>query len=259
MSRNNLQFIRIDLNIETDLAITKLIRKFGYEALGLYLHTLNIIYPLGAEIDKETLKEELADCSENGEAIFNLMLKTGLLKEDGDKVYSSRAKEEVKYFEDYIKAKSEAGKRGNEIRWGNRRAIADQSQCDNKAIADQSQDIANNRTLHNNTLHNNTNKSKKKADAFHAPTLEEVKAYCSEKGLVTDPVQFFNYFTEGNWTDANGNKVRNWKQKLLTWEKFNSASFRVEQPRNTRQLTITDRNEREEGIISRNADGSINI
>lgn len=55
---------------------------------------------------------------------------------------------------------------------------------------------------------------------FAPPTLDEVKAYCEERKSPVDPVQFWNYFTEGNWTDAKGNRVRNWKQKLLTWERF---------------------------------------
>ena len=55
---------------------------------------------------------------------------------------------------------------------------------------------------------------------FTPPTLEEVQAYCQERHSPVDPVQFFNYFSEGNWTDSKGNKVRNWKQKLLTWEQY---------------------------------------
>lgn len=55
---------------------------------------------------------------------------------------------------------------------------------------------------------------------FTPPTLEEVQAYCQERHSPVDPNQFFNYFSEGNWTDSKGNKVRNWKQKLLTWEQY---------------------------------------
>ena len=55
---------------------------------------------------------------------------------------------------------------------------------------------------------------------FTPPTVEEVKAYCKEKKLAVDPKQFFDYFTEGEWKDAKGNNVKNWKQKLLTWDKF---------------------------------------
>lgn len=61
-------------------------------------------------------------------------------------------------------------------------------------------------------------KDKKK---FVPPTLEDVRQYIYEKGLHVDAEQFFNYFTVGDWTDAKGQKVKNWKQKLLTWEKYN--------------------------------------
>lgn len=64
------------------------------------------------------------------------------------------------------------------------------------------------------------NRDMKKPKGFTAPTLPEVKAYCEEKGLSVDPKAFLDYFTESNWIDSKGNKVRNWKQKLLTWQKY---------------------------------------
>lgn len=73
----------------------------------------------------------------------------------------------------------------------------------------------------------NESKSKRKSKELEIekdkrPSLEDVKAYCQGKGLSVDPVQFFNYFEEGNWIDAKGQKVKSWKQKLLTWEKYNT-------------------------------------
>lgn len=35
-----------------------------------------------------------------------------------------------------------------------------------------------------------------------------------------DAKTFFNYFDTGNWIDSNGNKVKNWKQKLITWNNY---------------------------------------
>lgn len=52
------------------------------------------------------------------------------------------------------------------------------------------------------------------------PTLEEVEQYIKEKQLKVDAKQFYDYFSEGNWIDSKGNKVKNWKQKLLTWNEF---------------------------------------
>jgi len=49
------------------------------------------------------------------------------------------------------------------------------------------------------------------------PSLEEIKDYISEKGLSVDPNQFFNYYTAGDWHDKDGNPVKSWKQKLISW------------------------------------------
>jgi hypothetical protein len=56
------------------------------------------------------------------------------------------------------------------------------------------------------------------------PTLEEVKLYCSSRASTVDPKYFFEFFSESNWIDTRGNPVRNWKQKLITWEKSNATS-----------------------------------
>lgn len=59
-----------------------------------------------------------------------------------------------------------------------------------------------------------------KRTRFVPPTLEEVEDYVLERGSAVDPRKFWEYFDAGGWKDAKGNPVRNWKQKLLTWEKY---------------------------------------
>lgn len=53
---------------------------------------------------------------------------------------------------------------------------------------------------------------------FTPPSLEDISQYIQEKKLSVSAKKFFDYFEAGNWIDAKGNKVRNWKQKLLTWD-----------------------------------------
>ena len=55
---------------------------------------------------------------------------------------------------------------------------------------------------------------------FTPPTLEEIEAYCKERNNKVNPKAFFDYFTTGGWKDSKGNPVKNWKQKIITWEKF---------------------------------------
>lgn len=54
---------------------------------------------------------------------------------------------------------------------------------------------------------------------FTPPTLEEIHRYCWDKGLMIDEQMFFDYYNESDWVDSKGNKVKNWKQKAITWSK----------------------------------------
>lgn len=58
---------------------------------------------------------------------------------------------------------------------------------------------------------------------FIPPTLEEVQAYCKERNNNVDAKAFYDYYTEGNWKDAKGKPVRNWKQKVITWERGDNS------------------------------------
>lgn len=79
-------------------------------------------------------------------------------------------------------------------------------------------------SLPNNKDNNKAdNKDYKKERGFTPPTLEEVREYVSENNLNVDAEYFYKFFTEGNWVDSKGNKVRSWKQKLLTWSRHDSS------------------------------------
>lgn len=79
---------------------------------------------------------------------------------------------------------------------------------------------------HNNT--SNNNKNNKKEIYKEKPTLEEVKEYCKERNNNVDPKKFFDYYEVNNWIDNKGNKVKSWKQKVITWE--NHSPDNVELP-----------------------------
>lgn len=68
----------------------------------------------------------------------------------------------------------------------------------------------------------NTNKGK-----FVPPSIEEIKQYITENPELSnvEPMVFFKYFTDGDWVDSKGNKVRNWKQKLRTWSSHGSGGY----------------------------------
>ena len=57
-----------------------------------------------------------------------------------------------------------------------------------------------------------------KTKRFTPPTLEEITAYCQERNNTVDPKRFYDYYTESGWKDSSGKAVKNWKQKVITWE-----------------------------------------
>ena len=78
---------------------------------------------------------------------------------------------------------------------------------------------------YNNTSNiNNTSKKEiYKERKFEKPTLEEVEEYCKNRNSNVDAKTFYDYFEVGGWVDSKGNKVKNWKQKIITWERNTAA------------------------------------
>lgn len=77
------------------------------------------------------------------------------------------------------------------------------------------------RTLSPNKNRKEKNKNmNRKEKEFVPPTFEEIQKYVSEKSLKVSAKEFYDYFTEGKWIDSKGNQVKNWKQKILTWNNY---------------------------------------
>lgn len=122
----------------------------------------------------------------------------------------------IESYEELRSKRREAGTKGAEKRWqSHSKAIAN----DGKECQSHNLPMANDGNQCLLTLTPTLTLKDKKRGRFTPPTLEEVKAYCEERKSPVDPVRFYEYFQTGGWKDSKGNPVRNWKQKLITWEK----------------------------------------
>ena len=65
------------------------------------------------------------------------------------------------------------------------------------------------------------NKKEKAQTRFVPPTLEQVQAYCQERNNGIDAEYFIDYYTARNWELKKGQKVKDWKACVRTWEKRN--------------------------------------
>lgn len=52
---------------------------------------------------------------------------------------------------------------------------------------------------------------------FSPPTVEEVRAYCTERGNSVDPEAFVDFYASKGWMIGK-NKMKDWKAAVRTWE-----------------------------------------
>ena len=56
------------------------------------------------------------------------------------------------------------------------------------------------------------------ARGFKAPTVEEVAAYCRERGNGIDPAEFIDHYTSNGWLVGKV-PMRDWRAAVRTWER----------------------------------------
>ena len=61
---------------------------------------------------------------------------------------------------------------------------------------------------------------------FAPPTLEEVTAYCRERGNKVDPQKFVDFYTMKGWM-VGKNKMKDWRAAVRTWERSEPKQGRM--------------------------------
>lgn len=107
------------------------------------------------------------------------------------------------------------------------------------------------------TLHNGTDKEEDKdkekeksienRKRFVPPTVDEVRAYASEKGYNVDADRFVNFYESKNWM-VGKNKMTNWKSALSGW----AAREKPEKPSNKYAFDFEQRNTDYDAILWEN-------
>lgn len=64
----------------------------------------------------------------------------------------------------------------------------------------------------------NTNPNDTRGTRFIPPTVDDVQAYCFERGNNVDPQRFVDYYSSNGWK-VGKNPMKDWKAAVRTWEK----------------------------------------
>lgn len=59
---------------------------------------------------------------------------------------------------------------------------------------------------------------------FVPPTVEEVRAYCTERKNNVDPEAFVAHYTANGWKVGGRGAMKDWKAAVITWEKNDFSS-----------------------------------
>jgi hypothetical protein len=82
-----------------------------------------------------------------------------------------------------------------------------------------------------------TNKeTKAKKIPFVPPSLEQVEAYCRERGNAIDPVAFLAHYNANGWVQGKGKPVVDWKACVVTWER----NARAREPKATSRIATPE-------------------
>lgn len=124
---------------------------------------------------------------------------------------------------DYIsQLRSNAGSKGNDIRWGDNRKVSQTSQniandSKNRKVSQTSLDIdTDTDTVTDKKKKELSNESKKSASRFSAPSLEEIKDFAEKEGLEFDVESMYDYYESNGWC-VGKSKMKNWKAAARNW------------------------------------------
>lgn len=74
---------------------------------------------------------------------------------------------------------------------------------------------------------------------FVPPTLDEVAAYCQERGNDVEPQRFIDHYEANGWVQGKGKPIRDWRAAVRTWEAGSK-----QQRQSTQQPNLSWRNSR---------------
>ena len=108
----------------------------------------------------------------------------------------------------------------------------------NKTNRNESLRIVTNRDESSQEQEQEQNKKKKRVcgNKFRAPSIDEVQAYCNERGNKVNAEQFVSFYESKGWKVGNSN-MKDWKAAVRTWEQ------RDQQPKRKSDFaerTVTD-------------------
>lgn len=219
------EYFSHDYSARSDEKIIALLFKLNWEGYGIFWGLVEKIYEHGGEL-KPDYEHIAFDMRTQCERIKSVVNDFGLFYFSKDGGIRSRSID--KRLEERA-GKSKNGKFAAKMRWNKenpvlqesceRNANAYQMQCDSNAIKVKERKVKESKEKEYTTCcaAQNATPTPKIVNRFQKPTLEEVKAYCSERKNTVNPERWFSYYEANGWK-VGKNSMKDWKAAIRTWE-----------------------------------------
>ena len=187
-----------DTSAFDDEKISELFIEYGYEGLGLFYTILEKLAKQEKPIKTSVLKHQLK-VGKKLEKCWKFMERLELLSSNNGETFN---KQLLNFSEKYQVKKEKNAKRISEWR---------KNQEDTENVT-RYENVSNNSKVKESKV----NRSKVKECIY--PTFDEFKIYSLENQINTDLHKLelkYKSWSENDWNDGNGKKIKNWKSKIL--------------------------------------------
>lgn len=188
-----------DFNAHNDPKLIRLAMK-GWDLVGLYWSIIGMLHEQGGWINKDYAS--LAFALRTDSERIAVLIDSDLFRTDGDKFTADRVLLNLsKMLEKSHKARESA-----QLSWIKRdRNTADAERTHSERNAKKRKEKKRKEII---------------SSSFREPTIEQISAFCLERGNSIDPQYFWDKNHGIGWVDKNGNKYKDWKAVVRTWEKW---------------------------------------
>lgn len=91
-----------------------------------------------------------------------------------------------------------------------------------QTLEKQKADFGNSQAIYNKINNDSTNHITNKNSRFVPPTIEQVQAYCTERGNRVNAEAFIAFYESNGWK-VGKNAMKDWKAAVRTWEQRDNA------------------------------------
>ena len=208
-----------DANAQDDPKCIILIEQLGMEGYGIFWGLIELLRnEKNFTLPMAIIPAIARRWNTSKEKVTTVISNFNLFEIQEDKFFSLRLIRSMKVYNDRKQILSEAGKRGNVVKWQNFNKFKQLSPPDR--LADRHPIALKERKGKKNKekkRKENEIKEKEREYVFAPPSFDLVKNYCLERQNNINPQRFIDYYESNGWKIGKV-MMKDWKATIRSWE-----------------------------------------